>query len=311
MAYRDYQELADAHRRQCYEQRQRREAEETERRELTPLVFKTNEDARVASETPKQPVVTPPVVAPDEKQVWWQWTDERIAHALEAHCFNDTQRDVIAQVIAEIRHEWRDGDSAAKRELEREVGFFKREIEQVQRQVDIQIELHALAKNLRDEITVAKDRAIEAEQMNLRRELSLLRQEIAVAKGFEALKSDVAQARADVPRLRDIEARIDARQADLESEQARLERELAKTKDRLGKVRVNQSITDYGLGELRKQVNASAGASIEMEFESRSAHFQMKATHPDAARALKNFATQIIDGHHDGTLWIPGSAGKA
>jgi hypothetical protein len=30
-----------------------------------------------------------------------------------------------------------------------------------------------------------------------------------------------------------------------------------------------------------------------------------------SARALKNFATQIIDGHHDGTLWIPGSAGNA
>ena len=186
----------------------------------------------IASETSKQSVVTPPNVAPNETAVWWQWTDERIAHALEAHRFNEFQRDILAQVIAGIRDEWRDGDSAAKREFEREVGFFKREIEQVQRQVDIQIELQAQAKSLRDEITVAKDRAIEAEQMNLRRELSLLRQEIAVVKGLEALKADVAQARADVPRLPDIEARIDARQADVEGKQARLERELAKTKER-------------------------------------------------------------------------------
>jgi hypothetical protein len=34
MAYKDYEEFAAAHRRQCYEQRQRREAWETECREL-------------------------------------------------------------------------------------------------------------------------------------------------------------------------------------------------------------------------------------------------------------------------------------
>jgi hypothetical protein len=62
---------------------------------------------------------------------------------------------------------------------------------------------------------------------------------------------------------------------------------------------------------MRKQVDASAGASIEMEFESRSAHFQVRAAHPDAARALKDFAGQIIDGQRDGTLWLPGRAGNA
>jgi hypothetical protein len=259
MAFADYEEFAADYRRQCAAQRAREEEWKSELAWLDKVaksrtveateakiepdavrktdvgngaggLVKTRDDARVASESPKQQVVTPPNVAPNETAVWWQWTDERIAYALEAHCFNDTQRDVLAQLIAEIRHEWRDGDSAAKREFEREVGFFKREIEQVQRQVDIQIELQAQAKSLRDEITVAKDRAIEAEQMNLRRELSLLRQEIAVAKGLEALKADVAQARADVPQLPDIEARIDARQADVEGKQARLERELARRK---------------------------------------------------------------------------------
>jgi hypothetical protein len=33
---------------------------------------------------------------------------------------------------------------------------------------------------------------------------------------------------------------------------------------------------DYELREMRKQAQASAGASVEMEFESRSSHFQMK-----------------------------------
>jgi ABC-type uncharacterized transport system substrate-binding protein len=35
----------------------------------------------------------------------------------------------------------------------------------------------------------------------------------------------------------------------------------------------------------------------------------MKATHPDAAKALKEFATGIINGQTDGTIWLPGPAG--
>jgi hypothetical protein len=113
------------------------------------------------------------------------------------------------------------------------------------------------------------------------------------------------------PRLPDIEARIDVRQADVEDKQARLERELAKTKDRLGKMRVNQSISDYKLSEMSKQMDASSKASVEMEFESTSSRFQMRAAHPDAAKALKEFATQIIDGQRDGTIWLPGPTGTA
>jgi hypothetical protein len=114
-----------------------------------------------------------------------------------------------------------------------------------------------------------------------------------------------------VPKLPAIAARFDARQEDLEAEQTRLQRELAKTKDRLGKMRVDQSIANYNLAQLQKQAQASGEASIEMEFESRSSRFQMKATHPDAARALKEFATGIINGQADGTVWLPGPAGNA
>lgn len=233
---------------------------------------------------------------------WWEWTREHVQHALEERF--DSYNEVIGCVIGTERR-------ATREALERETGFLKREIEQGQRQVDIQIELHALAKSLRDEVTAARDRTIEAEQTSLRRELDLLRQEIAVERGLQALKTDVAQARAEIPNFNALEARFDVRQADLESEQARLERELAKTKDRLGKMRVNQSIVDYKLSEMSKQVEASSKASIEMEFESTSSRFQMKATHPQAAAALKEFAGQIIDGQRDGTLWLPGPVGKA
>jgi hypothetical protein len=74
---------------------------------------------------------------------------------------------------------------------------------------------------------------------------------------------------------------------------------------------VDQSITDYNFREMRKQMDASAGASIELEFESQSSHFQMKAAHPAAAAALKQFAAKIINGQVDGTVWLPGPAGTA
>jgi chromosome segregation ATPase len=153
--------------------------------------------------------------------------------------------------------------------------------------------------------------ALRAERASEKNELKLLqhqfivlREDFALAKSLRDLRDEVAEARAQVPKLPAIVA-------DLEAEQARLERELAKTKDRLGKMRVDQSIANYNLAQLQKQAQASSEASIEMEFESRSSHFQMRAAHPDAARALKEFATGIINGQTDGTLWLPGPVGNA
>jgi chromosome segregation ATPase len=152
---------------------------------------------------------------------------------------------------------------------------------------------------------------VKRELKLLRHEFICLREDVALARALHDLHSEVVEARKQVPKLPAIVAGFDARQADLEAEQAHLERELAKVKDRVGKVRVDQSIANYNLAQLQKQTQASGEASIEMEFESRSAHFQMKATHPDAARALKDFATGIINGQKDGTLWLPGPAGNA
>jgi hypothetical protein len=145
---------------------------------------------------------------------------------------------------------------------------------------------------------------LERELKLLRHEFIVLREDFALAKSLHDLRSEVAEARKSVPKLPAIVDEFDARQADLEAENREL-------KDKFGKLRVQQSIANYELRELRKQARASAGSSVELEFESRSAHFQMKATHPDAAKALKEFATGIINGQSDGTLWLPGPAGTA
>jgi hypothetical protein len=153
----------------------------------------------------------------------------------------------------------------------------------------------------------AESGAIELLQRELKllqHEFICLREDFALARKLHDLHSEVEEARRQVPKV----PAIEARQTDLEAEQTRLEREL---KDKLGKMRVDQSIAGYNLAQLQKQAKASGEASIEIEFESRSNRFQMRAAHPDAARALKEFATGIINGQADGTIWLPGPAGNA
>ena len=137
-----------------------------------------------------------------------------------------------------------------------------------------------------------------------RRELDVLRMEVNV----KALQEEVRAARAAVPKLPEIVAELIS---DLESKQVRLERELAKVKDRTGKLKVDQMVAACRVEELRKTVEVNSAASVEVEFESERHHFAMRATHPAAARALKEFATGIINGQADGTLWLPGRAGNA
>jgi hypothetical protein len=143
----------------------------------------------------------------------------------------------------------------------------------------------------------------------MQRELTVLRQEVAVRD----LRDEVADARKQVAKLPAIAAQFDAEQKRLKAKQVRLEAELATTQDKLGKLRVNQSLTDYAVREMRKQVDAAAGASVEVEFANQSTHFQMKATHPAAAEALGRFALEVVNRQADGreTIWIPNATGSA
>jgi hypothetical protein len=142
----------------------------------------------------------------------------------------------------------------------------------------------------------------------LKREFEVLSNEMRLVRGLEVLREEVKTARAEVPKLPAIAAESIS---DLERKQGHLERELAKVRDRVSKARVNQSLTDYRVAEMRKEMDASGSVSIEMEYETTSSHFQMRASHPQAAAALREFAGQIIDGQRNGTLWLPGRAGNA
>jgi hypothetical protein len=122
-----------------------------------------------------------------------------------------------------------------------------------------------------------------------------------VERGLRDLRRQVAQAQRHVPDVPAIEARLDEEHKHLKAKQARLEHELALVKDKFGKLRVNQSITDYNLAQLRKQ---EAAPKTEVEFETSTSRFVMRNVHPEAAQALREFASQVIDAKDGGAIWF-------
>jgi hypothetical protein len=81
----NYEKLAANHRHQSRERREseeplRREVEESQRprADAPGLVYKTHTPDE-GKET-KTAIVTPPNVAPNETQAWWQWTLAHLRH---------------------------------------------------------------------------------------------------------------------------------------------------------------------------------------------------------------------------------------
>jgi chromosome segregation ATPase len=153
----------------------------------------------------------------------------------------------------------------------------------------------AMSEYVREEIS-----PLRRELDSLKFEVVALREERKLQRELEGLRLEVAEACKQVPN-------VPAIARDLKAETARLREELAATQKKLLRLRTDWSQTDYAVGELRKKTEAAAAASVEVEFESSSTHFQMKAAHPDAARALKEFAAEIVSGSADGTIWLPGA----
>jgi predicted nucleic acid-binding Zn-ribbon protein len=145
--------------------------------------------------------------------------------------------------------------------------------------------------------------ALKRELEVLRREVVQLREQVGLERELKELKDQVETAKNGMPRLPEIVGQF-------KSEQARLKRELETTREKLRAVRVDQSVANFRLGELDKETRKQA-ANVEMKIETRvAASFAMREMHPDAAAALRNFATATLGARQDEKIWIlPGPAG--
>jgi chromosome segregation ATPase len=127
---------------------------------------------------------------------------------------------------------------------------------------------------------------LKRELDQLRQEVTVLREQVGLERSLRDLRSEVEHARSEVPKVPAIAAR-------LEAGQTRLRREIAATKEKVNRVRVDQSLADYRLGELLKATEARA-AGMEMKIETSISSFVIRDIHPDAGAALRNFAAEAL-----------------
>ena len=185
-----------------------------------------------------------------------------------------------------------------REELQSELDFIKREL-------STRVELERHAKELRDEIAVKGAAMAQGEEDALRREVAALREQIGLQRELESLRAQVAVAKAEIPQVPAIEARLNGEQAELKRELDRQARELAKQKDRLGKLRVDQSMTDFSL----KKLERAQQPVVELKFVTEDGQFTMRDMHPDAAAAWRRFARELVAANN-GTMFSNDPTGR-
>jgi hypothetical protein len=285
-----YDELAAAHRENCRERRAAEAALQSEaaelhcRKDAAGLVHKTHTPGEVTTAA-----VTPPKVAPNETQIWWQWVDARMEHRL------DDFGKAVGQVIGTKTRETREPLEEENRVLKRELELLRREAASLRDEVERERALNAKAADI-------EGTQRETEYDLLRRELAVLRGDVGVERGLQALQDAIAVAKSEVPKLPDIEARVEAKLSEMVTAQSCLRGELQKMKDRLSRMRVDQSVADYKLSEFMRE--QAAAPKTEIEFETSTSRFVMRDISPAAARALREFAAQVIDARDAGPIWL-------
>ena len=154
---------------------------------------------------------------------------------------------------------------------------------------------------------------MQAEIASHQREIELTRRELgALQREVELklnLKSEVDAARAEVEELRQ---RATSFQAEVDA----LRETVAKQQKTILKLRAETHQLDYEQREQDKAVRAlrreAKAASSEIELQTSTTYFRMKNVHPDAAAAMREVASQVLDAKDGRTIgWLEHPAGTA
>jgi hypothetical protein len=159
----------------------------------------------------------------------------------------------------------------------------------------------ALGEMTRDLWDQAKkaDASLKADVKLLRREIALLREEVKAERGLHELNRQVAEARAEMPKLPAIEARLRGEasiaRVDIGAEQAKLRAELETTKRTVSVLRARSTNLNSNLSQFMRGVQDVQTNEIEYESAEQRMIIRRKI-HPEAAEALREFASKVIDG---------------
>ena len=135
----------------------------------------------------------------------------------------------------------------------------------------------------------------------LRRELTVLREEVGLERGLKDLRTEVAKAQRQVAKLPAIEAKLRAEahitKGRVDAEQAQLRHELEATKRQVTMLKARQSSFHFSLEQA-----LSGSQTSEVEYQTSEERVIIRnQMHPEAARALREFAEQVIIGFPVGT----------
>ena len=127
---------------------------------FSPLHYRTTVQPEPAKRTV---TVTPPQVAPNETQIWWQWTRQSLAAQKteikkfinsETECHDEIWHEVIGKVIADERKDMR---ATVKREGDAIKGEFEQRVRELA--VSLKEQVLESGRALREEITAADEAA--------------------------------------------------------------------------------------------------------------------------------------------------------
>ena len=132
----------------------------------------------------------------------------------------------------------------------------------------------------------------------LRREFTVLQEQVGLERGLRDLRDEVAEARKQMPKVPAIEQRLRAEatiaRVDIGVEQSKLRHDLEATKRTVSVLRARHSNTDFNLGRFMRSMRGIQ--TNEIEYESASERLVIRQrVHPDAARALREFAAKVIN----------------
>jgi hypothetical protein len=124
---------------------------------------------------------------------------------------------------------------------------------------------------------------------------------ISLGRKLARLKAEVAEARQQAPNFK-------AELAHLQEEIERQQKTIVRLRAQNSTLEFRQKEVDKQLSRIRRET-APSGAVVE--FETSSSRITVGNLHPDAANALREFASQVIDAEDGGAILFSGPAGTA
>jgi hypothetical protein len=132
-----------------------------------------------------------------------------------------------------------------------------------------------------------------------------LRRELEIKLGLKAkvarLKSEISEARQQAPNFK--------------AELARLQEQVEKQQKTIVRLRAQNSMLEYQQKEVDRELSRirreTAPSGAVVQFETSSSRITVGNLHPDAANALRDFASQCVDAYDGDPILFSGSAGTA